>query len=45
LGYTIDNVVSCGFLCNKIRMNNLTVAETKDAVEAILEGRKRRKNG
>ena len=42
LGYTLDNVISCGLLCNRIRMNNLTVAETKDAVEAILVGRKKR---
>ncbi len=32
----------CKELCRRIRMNNLTVAETKDAVEAILVGRKKR---
>lgn len=42
LGYEIDNVVSCGLLCNTIRMSNLTVAEAKDAIEGILAGRKRR---
>lgn len=41
-GYTLENVISCGLLCNKIRMNNLTVEETKDAIVAILDGRKRR---
>ncbi len=41
-GYTLDNVLSCGILCNRIRMNNLTVEETKDAVVGILNGRKRR---
>jgi len=43
-GYIEDNVLSCGLLCNQIRMNNLTVEETKDAVEGILLGRKRRLN-
>jgi hypothetical protein len=41
-GYTIDNVVSCGLLCNQIRMDNLTVQETRDAVNGILLGRLRR---
>jgi putative endonuclease len=44
LGYTLDNVISCGLLCNQIRMANLTVAETKDAVQGILSGRKIRQN-
>jgi hypothetical protein len=41
-GYLADNVVSCGFLCNKIRLNNLTVDEAKDAINGIINGRKRR---
>lgn len=41
-GYIIDNVISCGLLCNQIRMNNLSVEETKDAVCGILSGRIRR---
>lgn len=38
----LDNVVSCGILCNKIRMNQLSVDETVDAIQGILSGRKRR---
>ena len=41
-GYIIDNVLSCGILCNRIRMNNLTVQETLDAVNGIMIGRIRR---
>jgi hypothetical protein len=38
-GYTLDNVLSCGQLCNSIRMDILTVEETEDAVVAIIAGR------
>lgn len=41
-GYEEGNVLSCGLLCNQIRMDNLSVDETKDAVEGILLGRKKR---
>ena len=38
-GYELDNVVSCGKICNSIKMNYLTPQETKAAVEAILKVR------
>lgn len=38
-GYEPDNVVSCGKICNSIKMDYLTVEETKAAVEAILKVR------
>lgn len=41
-GYVLGNIISCGGLCNRIRMSNLTVEETKDAIDGILAGRKRR---
>lgn len=44
-GYTIDNVISCGALCNKLRMDNFSVQETLDAVNGILLGRLRREHG
>jgi hypothetical protein len=40
IGYTIDNVLPCCKLCNKIRGYILTVEETKVAIQAILEHRK-----
>jgi hypothetical protein len=42
-GYLFNNVLPCGSLCNSIRMNNLTVEETKDCINAILAGRKQNK--
>jgi hypothetical protein len=37
LGYELDNVVSCGKICNAIKMDYLSAQETKAAVEAILQ--------
>jgi hypothetical protein len=42
-GYTTNNVISCGYICNSIRMDKLTVEETKNGICGILEGRNRRK--
>lgn len=39
-GYEAGNVLPCGFRCNKIKMDDLTVDETKAAIEAILKVRK-----
>lgn len=39
-GYTINNVLTCCGICNKIRGNWLTIEETKIAVTAIMEYRK-----
>lgn len=39
-GYELDNVVSCGKLCNTLRMNILTPEETKVAIAAIIAYRK-----
>lgn len=41
-GYVLDNVISCGIICNTIRMDILSVEETKDAINGILLGRERR---
>lgn len=38
-GYEVDNILPCGARCNKIKMDDLTVEETKAAVEAILKVR------
>lgn len=35
-GYEIGNVISCGHRCNMIKNDDLTMEETKAAVEAIL---------
>lgn len=42
IGYTYDNVVSCGKICNAIKNKFLSSEETKAAVEAVLliRGRK-----
>ena len=42
-GYTIDNVLPCAGWCNKMRMDFLTVEETKVAVRAVLELRSKKK--
>ena len=44
-GYEIDNVVSCGKVCNHIKMDCLTEQETKAAVAAILKVRYPNDNG
>lgn len=36
IGYTYDNVVSCGKICNTIKNKFLTSEETKAAVAAVL---------
>ena len=36
-GYEFDNVVSCGYRCNILKLNDLTIEETKTAINAILE--------
>lgn len=36
IGYTIENVVSCCKNCNQIKMDVLSPAETKAAIEAII---------
>jgi hypothetical protein len=38
-GYEDGNVLPCGFRCNKIKMDDLTVEETKAAIQAILKVR------
>ena len=40
IDYQLDNVVPCCKICNSMRNNYLTMAETKIAVQAILEYRK-----
>jgi hypothetical protein len=42
IGYTLDNVLTCCRFCNLIRNNLLTVEETKIAVEAIMDFRKKK---
>lgn len=44
-GYTIDNILSCGAICNRIRMDNLSHQEALDAINGILLGRLRREYG
>ena len=38
-GYTLDNVSPCGFFCNHLRSDRLTVEETHAAIKAIIEVR------
>ena len=38
-GYQIDNVLSCGMVCNHIRNEHLTVEETKACVELVIKMR------
>jgi len=40
VGYEINNVISCCWICNKIKNDILTFEETKVAVNAILQLRK-----
>ncbi len=44
-GYTVDNVLPCCGTCNYIRGDDLTVEETKVAIKAIIDYRKRATNG
>lgn len=38
-GYEIGNVVSCGFRCNQIKMDDLSAEEAKAAIQSILKVR------
>lgn len=38
-GYDPHNIVSCGWRCNKIKMDDLTVEEAKVAIQAIVKMR------
>lgn len=40
-GYELGNIVSCGFRCNQIKMDDLTMEEAKVAIAAILQFRLR----
>ena len=44
-GYTLDNVLPCIGWVNMMRQDQLTVEETKIAVDAILKYRKEETNG
>ena len=39
IGYEVGNVISCGWRCNKIKMDDLTMEETEAAIKAILQTR------
>jgi hypothetical protein len=43
IGYEIDNVVSCCYLCNTIKGDRLTPEEAKIAIETILQMRGKKK--
>lgn len=40
VGYTVDNVVPCCYICNTMRNEFLSVEETKVAVNAVIDLRK-----
>lgn len=44
IGYTVDNVVSCCKICNRIKNENLSSEETVAAINAILFIRKKNKS-
>ncbi len=39
IGYTITNIVSCCYTCNKIKNDTLTVSETKEVIKVIINMR------